>query len=164
MECLNSQQTLTWELWNGTWESVRQLVARLVSVSNLGNFSSKWETGERITGLCDFVVIAIKGHGTSLLNPQHTAQCLKNNRLTFRTNFYFMNVTMFWWKAGFWSFSNDWCKKLSLCVPLLNWILETEFWVMQKRITIALPGKRDIVGLCPQNCASQPERFWWGVL
>lgn len=92
--------TLKWDLGICTG----QLAARVVSVSNLGNFSSKCGKVENVSGFCDFVVIAIKGHGTSLLNPLAHSTVPENNRLTFRTNFYFMNVTMFWWKAGFLEF------------------------------------------------------------
>lgn len=104
MECLNSQQTslgnLKWDL--GICTSAGCTGSQCFKP---GKFLLQMgKCGERITGFCDFVVIAIKGHGTSLLNPLAHSTVPETTGLRFRTNFYFMNVTMFWWESRFLEF------------------------------------------------------------
>ena len=42
-----------------------------------------------------------------------------------------------------------WCWKLGLCALVANWILETEFWVKQKRVALLLClAKGDIADSC----------------
>ena len=47
--------------------------------------------------------------------------------------------------------SSFWCWNLSLCLLVLNWISETEFWVKKKRIALLLcQANRGTVGSCPK--------------